>query len=345
MKNSKLTYRGSVKDVYEADKDTSYFVYSDRYSLFDWGEMPDHLHQKGEALAVMGALFFEIIGQHHIPHHFLNLCDEKGNTVGFKPSRTLHVKRVPIIRPEQNSFGYDYSAFLRRPGECLVPLEVMFRFGVTKGSSLIKRVTQMPHLLEQWNLDDIQINQRFVKPLIDFSTKLEKGDRYLDFSEAQKLAGLSDIEFTRLLKMTEKVAMILKRTIESMDLELWDGKIEWAFLPETNPSEGRSFMLVDSIGLDELRIEKRGHSLSKEILREFYRKTEWYEAWEQIKYHRPKFELLPSDLRPPLLSSHDRLRAEALYLSFANQLSKMAIGSEIFSPQYCLSHWEKEFLG
>lgn len=42
-----LLYSGSVKDVYGvAGKDPFVFQFSDRYSIFDWGEMPDAIPGK-----------------------------------------------------------------------------------------------------------------------------------------------------------------------------------------------------------------------------------------------------------------------------------------------------------
>lgn len=35
------------------------FNFSDRYSVFDWGEMPDTIPDKGAAIAILGAYFFE----------------------------------------------------------------------------------------------------------------------------------------------------------------------------------------------------------------------------------------------------------------------------------------------
>ena len=52
---------GSVKDltVINAPSETQAglgrFAFSDRYSVFDWGEMPDHIDGKGAALCVIGA--------------------------------------------------------------------------------------------------------------------------------------------------------------------------------------------------------------------------------------------------------------------------------------------------
>lgn len=55
-------YRGSVKDVLgpvQAKGHTAVvFRYSDAFSVFDWGRMPDAIPRKGEALALMGAALF-----------------------------------------------------------------------------------------------------------------------------------------------------------------------------------------------------------------------------------------------------------------------------------------------
>ena len=60
-----LLYTGSVKNVRgEVSESFCYFEYSDRYSIFDWGEMPDHIDQKGIALNRMGAAFFEYLEKH-----------------------------------------------------------------------------------------------------------------------------------------------------------------------------------------------------------------------------------------------------------------------------------------
>jgi phosphoribosylaminoimidazole-succinocarboxamide synthase len=56
-------YRGSVKDllgpVHLGQTQAVVFEFSDAYSVFDWGKMPDLLSRKGEALAVLTADFFE----------------------------------------------------------------------------------------------------------------------------------------------------------------------------------------------------------------------------------------------------------------------------------------------
>jgi len=52
---------GSVKDLTVLKTPTKTqsgrgrFIFSDRYSVFDWGEMPDHIDQKGAALCITAA--------------------------------------------------------------------------------------------------------------------------------------------------------------------------------------------------------------------------------------------------------------------------------------------------
>ena len=48
-------YRGSVKDVKGPWGGGVAFDYTDAYSVFDWGRMPDLLPQKGAALATLTA--------------------------------------------------------------------------------------------------------------------------------------------------------------------------------------------------------------------------------------------------------------------------------------------------
>ncbi|MCA9797968.1 MAG: hypothetical protein KC474_00335 [Cyanobacteria bacterium HKST-UBA04] len=59
-----LVYEGSVKRIYTLahDPDALVFEFSDQYSVFDWGHMPDELANKGHSLSIMGGLFFEQLG-------------------------------------------------------------------------------------------------------------------------------------------------------------------------------------------------------------------------------------------------------------------------------------------
>jgi phosphoribosylaminoimidazole-succinocarboxamide synthase len=83
-------YRGSVKDlvgpVPVGEHSAVVFEYTDAYSVFDWGRMPDLLTGKGEALAVMAAEIFERIERPEVWKEFSKTQDalllRKGNRFG-----------------------------------------------------------------------------------------------------------------------------------------------------------------------------------------------------------------------------------------------------------------------
>ncbi len=131
-----LAYSGSVKDIYGPDQEGYlYFRFSDRYSIFDWGEMPDQLPDKGNALAVMGDLFFRVLKEQGIHSHCEGLLsDDRKRLMPGSVTKNLMVRAVPVTRPEEQSvkgkLSYDYSFYESRPEDGLVPLEVIFRFGV-----------------------------------------------------------------------------------------------------------------------------------------------------------------------------------------------------------------------
>ena len=52
----KTQYTGSVKNVLASieDPDSLWFAFTDDYSVFDWGKMPDSITNKGKALALIG---------------------------------------------------------------------------------------------------------------------------------------------------------------------------------------------------------------------------------------------------------------------------------------------------
>ena len=71
---------GSVKQI-EISKPPSKnepgegrFLFSDRYSVFDWGAMPDLLPGKGAALCLMSAYNFELLERAGIATHYRGLC-------------------------------------------------------------------------------------------------------------------------------------------------------------------------------------------------------------------------------------------------------------------------------
>ena len=69
----------------------------------------------------------------------------------------------------------------------------------------------------------------FDKIIIEFYTKLEPLDRKLKPEEAQKISGLTDLEFLNLIETSKILAATLYQEFQETDFILWDGKFEFAF--------------------------------------------------------------------------------------------------------------------
>ena len=75
----------SVKEFRVAEAATSArlgrgaFVFTDDYSVFDWGKMPDEIPQKGRSLCAMGAANFEALEAEGIPTHYRGVVPDDGD--------------------------------------------------------------------------------------------------------------------------------------------------------------------------------------------------------------------------------------------------------------------------
>ncbi len=246
-----LVHKGSTKDVYR-DGDHLVFNFSDRYSVFDWGEMPDHVPLKGLALAKFTRKIYRALEEKGVRTHLLEI-PVGDNEIAIRP--------YEVVRGDYTSMKQEDNLF--------IPLEVIFRLGVATGSSLLKRSSEYKE------------GQRFETPMIEFTTKLERFDRPLTHEEAKILGGFRDGEWKKLLYTTQSIAKFLNDVFARAGIELWDGKVEFAFGKTIDGN--RTIVLVDSIGPDELRLSKDGVQLSKEVMRQYYRKTAWYQTMEAGK--------------------------------------------------------------
>lgn len=274
----KLLYAGSVKNLYQDDDGKHlWFEYTDDYSVFDWGKMPDPIKGKGKNLAQLGEWFFNALTEqsnwekHGLADHpdvkpWLPISHHLVERDGSK-LKVLKVD-VPEIKPDTVGgalvYSYDYPPAERQ----LIPLEVIFRFGVPAGSSLLQR--------KDWYPFDIYEGAEFQHPLVEFSTKLESKDRMLSYQEASLILGGNPDHLRQLLGSTQAVALFLRAAFAERGLKLWDGKLEWAMV------DGK-LTLVDSIGPDELRVGAGNAVFSKQFLRNFYLGSDWEKAVEKGK--------------------------------------------------------------
>ncbi|MBX0294950.1 phosphoribosylaminoimidazolesuccinocarboxamide synthase [Haloarcula nitratireducens] len=260
------------------------FVFTDDYSVFDWGKMPDQIPQKGASLCAMGAFNFQLLEENHIPTHYEGVRVDGSDEVldlgealstGDVPAEmVISLTQVPDLPFENGT--YDYESFHDDAGQnYLVPLEVVFRNRVPVGSSLRSRTKPSDHGLkyDEWPVEPVDLDE----PIVEFSTKYEEQDRYLDREEADRIAGAADVD--QLAELALAVNHIVTDQAAEADLVHEDGKIECLY------HEGQ-VRVADVVGtFDENRFSYDGQQVSKEVVRQYHKHTqpEWVDAVSDAK--------------------------------------------------------------
>ena len=284
--------------------------------------MPDQIPNKGTALCMVAAYLFEQAKRLNLATHYQGIADQKRGLIdssrSFQPINTMLVKLVRVIRPEFKEGSYDYTAFQDDLYNFLIPLEIIYRNQLLSGSRVFSKLDSGEITLQQLGLDHRpEPGEKLEPPILDLSTKLEREDRYLSWDEAQQISGLSDLEMGEVKTTLGEVNELITYTAEKAGLVNVDGKIELAYDPQ-----GR-LIIVDVIGTpDECRFTFEGVQVSKEVAREFYKKTAWYEAVlkakEQAKQEgKIDWKVLCRET-PPSLPLELREIISQMYTSIAN---------------------------
>jgi phosphoribosylaminoimidazole-succinocarboxamide synthase len=250
------------------------FVFTDAYSVFDWGPMPDAIPNKGASLCAMGAHSFEALEARGVPTHYRGVV-ENGSVEGLddadEPPREMAIDLTQVPDLPHEGRAYDYDAFHDvAGGNYLVPLEIVFRNSVPVGSSLRSRATPGEVGLDRGTWPDEPVV--LPEPVVEFSTKFEEFDRYLDREEADRIAGRAGLDDLETLART--VNDVVTERAETGGLVHEDGKIECLY----HAGEVR---VVDVVGtFDENRFASDGQEVSKEVLRQYHKRAqpEWVEA-------------------------------------------------------------------
>jgi len=255
------------------------FYFTDAYSVFDWGSMPDSIPDKGASLCSMGAFNFEVLEREGIPTHYRGVVED-GEVVPFEaatePPREMAIDLTQVPELPHDGRDYDYDAFHAAGGRnYLIPLEVVFRNHVPVGSSLRQRTDPKEHGLEydEWPDEAVTLDD----PVVEFSTKYEESDRYLDREAADRIAGEASLEDL------ESIARAVNRAIteraEGVGMTHLDGKIECLYF------DGE-IRVADVVGtFDENRFSYGGTQISKEVLRQYHKRTQpgWVAAVDAAK--------------------------------------------------------------
>jgi phosphoribosylaminoimidazole-succinocarboxamide synthase len=304
------------------------FQFTDDYSVFDWGKMPDEIPRKGASLCIMGAFNFEHLEDAGVATHYRGVVTD-GETVdlasaveaGYTPrGMSIELTQVPDLPFVDGT--YDYDAYHDAAGRnYLIPLEIVFRNTVPVGSSLRSRTDPRDHGLDfgEWPAEAVDLRD----PIVEFSTKYEEGDRYLDRVEADRIAGAADLD--DLEAIAREVNRLLTERASEVGLAHQDGKIECLY-------HGGEIRVADVVGtFDENRFSYAGQQVSKEVLRQYYKREHpaWVRAVASAK-ERAKAESIEDwhdlcDHEPPSLPDPVIGAASDLYAAGANAYTDMAV--------------------
>ncbi|MFH1126695.1 MAG: phosphoribosylaminoimidazolesuccinocarboxamide synthase [archaeon] len=263
----KLISKGKVKEVYEVDGRELEFRFTDQISVFD-KIIPSLIPRKGETLNKTSVFWFEKLKEAGIRNHFIS----------SPTSNSMRVKRVNVI--------HDYGKINNETRNYLIPLEVVCRHyvagslndkiisGKIKGEALGFPPGHAP-----------KYGEKLPRPFVEFTTKLEPVDRKLTEEEALDISGLTLDELSKIKEIVLKIDAIIAEVAGNQGLIHVDGKKEFGM------DENRNIMVVDTFGtLDEDRWwdmaewqNGRITELSKEFVRQHYRKTGYFDELEEAR--------------------------------------------------------------
>jgi phosphoribosylaminoimidazole-succinocarboxamide synthase len=225
------------------------FEYTDNFTVFHYGRMPDLIPGKGEATCRMAVFNFMMLEAAGVPTHFRRF---------IAPNRIeFGLARVP-----------DPAAGAPAPGarNYLVPVQVIFRNELPPGSSVHRRVAAGTLWLSDLGLQSVPaVGEKLEHPLIEYATMLEAANRFIDALEAQRLAGLSDEQFREMGDITMEVNQVITGHASELGLGHCDGKAEYLV------SGDERIVLADSPGTpDESRLMYGGVHCGKQVIRDWY---------------------------------------------------------------------------
>lgn len=332
---------GSVKDLIVDTVPTmrqmgaGRFKFSDRYSVFDWGEMPDNIPCAGASRCMSSSYFFERLKDRGVRTHYKGLADGTGRVYTAAeapgPMTRMEIDVVRVIKPWPIGMKYGYS-FFRNTGKnhegCfVVPLEVIYRNTLPRGSSVFRRLEEGSLSLRTMGLEEMpEEGKTLPHTVTDVSTKFERHDRYPDERDGESaqnffrdLGGLSDGEIECMQYVLERADNVITEGLYRAGLHNDDGKIEFAFTP------GRELMVADAMGtLDECRFTypfgNERIELCKEIPRQWYRHTQpgWVAEIGKVKKSGEEDWRSLVKSRPEPLPLHLLELLGHAYASFAN---------------------------
>lgn len=218
-------------------------TFTDRYSVYDFGVLPDRIPGKGKASCAMAVKSFELFEAAGMRHHFLEQV-------------TADSIRIELL-------DIDYAGTKGPTGTgCMIPLQVVYRHALPRESSVHRRVAS--NRLAAAEVPPYAVGRApwLSRPMVEFTSKYEETDRFLTRAIATEVGRVTEADLTRLADLAEQVASVLRSHCVAVGLTMVDGKAEFGF------DGGRRPILIDHAGTpDENRFYFNDVPVCKELLR------------------------------------------------------------------------------
>jgi phosphoribosylaminoimidazole-succinocarboxamide synthase len=232
--------------------------------------------------------------------HHIGMMDAETGAIGAgvmpgAPSTFNVVRRFPVMKPVQKaflgSFVYDYAMFYQA-ATYVIPLEYIVRFGITGGSSVLRKYATLSDADKKAYENELGLSQtmqawQFLpRPIFDLTSKHEPEDRNVTKQEATLMSGMEAEAFVSTIKLSLLGAWAVRQLLDEIGLLLWD--LKWEFAVD----EGE-FYFVDTIDTDSFRatafLETEGKKLvvhyNKQSMRDYYKiaEAEWFAGVNEAK--------------------------------------------------------------
>ena len=324
------------------------FVYQPVFSVFDYGTINPPIPLDNSTVCLMAGFNFELLRERGVESHFMGLVTDEGELISAKEAvkrrvspSAMRVKFVNRILPEFRNGEWSYSSFHNNPPSNYVhPIEFISRNEIPESSSVWKRVERREISLNELGLPgDFRPGEEVpdeLKPILDYSTKFEKEDRYLTPMEAQEILGISSKRFEKINNITIEANRILTDYANSRGFKRLDGKVE--YITFFNKS---AMMQEDALGdavctWHEDRLTVNGIDISKQLIRKMVRENNplWYEELEKAKRHarEEKIDDFRSVMDPKIKESYRS--PSALFFERLNTLFRAGTNQWVGSKVY-----------
>ncbi|MEZ5386651.1 MAG: phosphoribosylaminoimidazolesuccinocarboxamide synthase [Prosthecobacter sp.] len=237
--------------------------------------------------------------------HHIGMADAKTGEIvregmPVNPSCYNVVRRFPVMHPPLRrllgAHVFDYAQF-HQSATYVVPLEYIVRFGVTSGSSILKKYQSLSDSAKRAYEQELGLSKpmevwaMLERPIYDLTSKYEPEDRAVSKQEALIMSGLSGEDFLHTIKLAILGGWAVRELLETAGLLLWDLKWEFAV-------DREELLFVDTIDADSFRgtsfIEVEGRQLvvhfNKQAMRDYYRLVhpDWFAGINEAKLQAQK---------------------------------------------------------